>query len=864
MVAYPFASGERPICEVVSGHPGAEPDWHLAYWADKEGNQLLKFSSGEHATTFFNVGYRSYFKEALHGRTRCLALPSGEAATDGEASCSRHMGSVEVVRSDTMRAIRLVVSRPTYKNSIASEALKSEKPTGVAAIAVPMDQITDLVLPHTMTMAVVDRDGKIILHSNNDAHHGHSVFKDVGSENESELRAIFSAKIKETIDVRYLGKHTRTHIRYLPGPDWYLVLQIPKANIDGPIYHMMVFSLVGYGYYVVIFVFLLGAIVVIILKRSSDRHPLVIRPKLRLSSLYAGTGSLAWMLSFFLCVVATIPFPRHWSPIPESVMTLWLLSLTVLVAWPLFARTKSDTNRVRKLVCRWGEKISKHVLGPFILCRADRGEERESCISRDYFIWCWGFMGVLVFAPATLVFSSTFDLVAQNVVQIEQLHYASALEYQLEEIPDRDNDTSGAGGRMDTKGIPTIFADNSQLVDFEDGADGDMPTLESLHRSPRKLLEFTLAWFCPKNNFGFNDTLRYKTGGRRDRAQRGKSGESVDDGKFVSWGWDSRASTLNLVLSTVPGEQLTTIARAPYLKSKVPALYETLITEKVLRWVFLFLVTVLITILVAGIAYRSIYRLFSMKFLSEYYSDKELKRIVEASSSNRILISHGTEALARALNALGTVVDIDPLNVNDRIQLERQSSNPKRRLIVICRVNPIYATEGETRDRWAKILGEFTFLEASPPNLLENGRAPNEAKMLHIWQSFNEHEKKLIGKMAYDALPLPHPAVGGTLRSLVAKGVLLSNTLDFFHTEFKNLVRLKTTQEDLKEWEAHSEESTWNVIKAPLTTAVIMFFAALSVGFGSPELTATGAVAPTVALAMPVIIKALTSLSQKS
>ena len=156
-----FDADERPwlVCERTSfALPGfARDEWSMLFLMNDLGYQQAKLSPRETASTPVTLASREYFRKSMDGETACLGV---------KGSCDVE-GVPELVRSVTSGKIVLVVAQRVRTNSAA---------LGVAALETPLREFENLVLPLGMQIAVVNREGRIMAHSNNDAHHGQSIF----------------------------------------------------------------------------------------------------------------------------------------------------------------------------------------------------------------------------------------------------------------------------------------------------------------------------------------------------------------------------------------------------------------------------------------------------------------------------------------------------------------------------------------------------------------------------------------------------------------------------------------------------------------------------------------------------------------
>src|SRR5207237_2375280 len=88
------------------------------------------------------------------------------------SSVGHGRGVAAVLRSATSGAIVLVAAEPAI---VGSGAPESEQPPGVVAAEISLTRFEKAIRPMRFQLAVVDRDGKILIHSDNETHQGQSI-----------------------------------------------------------------------------------------------------------------------------------------------------------------------------------------------------------------------------------------------------------------------------------------------------------------------------------------------------------------------------------------------------------------------------------------------------------------------------------------------------------------------------------------------------------------------------------------------------------------------------------------------------------------------------------------------------------------
>ena len=219
--------GTGPRAPVYELTECPQPDGvNLAFWANASGYEQIKEVPGPHATNPISVDRRAYFRRALAGEKMGR---SGDE-TSWCPDCSSCVE--EVVRSATSGQLVLVVARPTYAGRTEVDARDGDRtrPTGVAAVEMKLRVFEEPVFPLGFQAAIVDRDGQVMIHSNNEAHQGQNIFDDI--RDPSALRAAMVPGAPAGIDLFYLGVSSRARVAHLNGVDWYVVTMARTDLVD--------------------------------------------------------------------------------------------------------------------------------------------------------------------------------------------------------------------------------------------------------------------------------------------------------------------------------------------------------------------------------------------------------------------------------------------------------------------------------------------------------------------------------------------------------------------------------------------------------------------------------------------------------
>ena len=752
------------------------------------------------------------------------------------------------------------------------------RPYGVISITSETDRITDTALPRATTMTVVDADGKVLLHSGNKDKHEQSVFEDLRSFDVRELKAVFKARIDELLNVTYMGVPVRMHVRYLPGPNWYLLTYAPKALIDVPVFDMMVLSIVGEAFFFLV-AFIAAVMGLVLFALFLSKPTLTWRPRGTDSHLYAGVGVISLILSIILCIVAVVcPALSH---LHLLVIALLLLGFA---AWPFYAGgttapRRAVFRRLKGFVCRIIEGIGEPV-EQLLTRKRPLPEETDrrsrGPVARTYFLWCWGLCGVLVFAPVIILFSGAYRLVTQMTVKGEQCHYARQFEIQ-------DGRSEPMMETRDTL-LGEKFPIPLDAVKLENTADNDYPAAFE-QESDLSPLSWALKLLAPLGSALLSEGFLFKSGAldtgsavdSRGVAQKfGRPSDTTAGAPTPPYRtWHAQGNKLALDLNDIPlSSSAPGGGRLLRLTSVLPSLFSAMD-----HGIGLLLVIAggLLTLVVMVFAYRSVKRFFFLDLLGEYLPAPgavpplaQLRNAIEQPAAGDgpkrdILINvsrRDLDNLAENGVDISVVTVLESLSAVERYTVQR-AIETKKDVILATMTDPLILESTDEREAWARVLAVFRFhrLPAGSPA----ATAPlSDANIIATWADCTAEEKRILGQMTLDAIPVPHPGVTNTLRRLVDSAMLSPSTLDFAHPRIKAYVGTQVSAEQIAAWERAKATNTWDIIKAPLTTAVLLFFVVLGFVIGGPELAVTGVVAPTVAAGLPTVIEMLGHILNKN
>jgi hypothetical protein len=220
------------------------------------------------------------------------------------------------------------------------------------------------------------------------------------------------------------------------------------------------------------------------------------------------------------------------------------------------------------------------------------------------------------------------------------------------------------------------------------------------------------------------------------------------------------------------------------------------------------------------------------------------------------LITYATRELERKIGATRKIRQNDLIWVEAAdigTMIREIEFTEGRHILVLCPDDPLQSGLHASRLLWARHLEGFRIKKwkSQQKDLLSS-----KAHLIRLWADIDNEDKDMLKHIAADSFGVPHPEVYDTMEKLARRGLLSTQTLTFAQLELRKFVRSQITTADFLAWKSESNYSTWDAIKTPLTTAVVMLCAALGISVLEPE-TASEAITPTLAAGLPAMLKAL-------
>ena len=184
------------------------PYFDMLIWADKAGNQEIKWSVHKTPTPDKNLCGYAFFQGPLHQQ---LWSFSGQGA-DGP-----RFRVDPLLSPNTGQYIGIVAQ------AVAPEQAAG-RPLSVATVATPLLSLVNPILPPEYGFAIVDPSGLVLFHSQSQKDGNENLF--YASEDNPALRALVSSRNSGSLVLYYLGVKHRAHVGPMTGLDdcpWALV-----------------------------------------------------------------------------------------------------------------------------------------------------------------------------------------------------------------------------------------------------------------------------------------------------------------------------------------------------------------------------------------------------------------------------------------------------------------------------------------------------------------------------------------------------------------------------------------------------------------------------------------------------------------
>lgn len=805
--------------------PDAGIDWQQFIYMNQQGFHLAKFSPEVHAPAPVDSSNRAGFRRALARKLGCLRQPTmnGEPDNAGDSNCEDLSAAVDVVRTATSGDVTFVVARPAPPNA--------EEPAGVTALATNVTPLTNLPLPRGIALAVVDSEGKVLLHSDNDAQHGHSIFDDV--DDALALRALLNSRATRELDLRYQGEPVRFAISYLPGPDWHVITVGSRNLADVAITDTVLITLAGMACCLLAEFLLVGAYLWHQVRNRRRRKDHVsctwFRPHAHLASQYARTT--LWVL-----VIATLGcFSLCVSGLPLIATLIILLAACGVGLWLPHATSKDDKQTPAR---KPGDKqtlVSRWLAWPAFT---------NVKLSTSYCAWLFSLTVAGIVIPASIWFTAAYDHVSESIIRADQAFYAQARR----DDPDHDCSTT-FGTKRNCDPTRGTYAGAVSL-------EGQQAHLRAHHTTPATT-PFCLSSIlqCVVRHLPTLGSAQFCEGRLHEASLTGDINHERE--------WVREQDRLEMFLHE--GTKLH------FVSSQIPSLFR--LEGRGWTWFFLILAALVAAVFGVSLSQASLKRQLFLPLLVRLQTPPTI-----AANDRRLLLrgipseEAASKLGATPLEDISLPSDVKKVFVrdlsatlNDAVQRSRLEALIRGRARIVAfsprpllEVRALHDNE-ELRREWVELLKGFR--EAAAPVRKDPGldpdAVPSKAYMHWLWQSLPDSQRRVLGQLTTQGFVTPDLENEEVVDYLVRRGILSQDTLAVCNRHFAEFVQSQVSDDDMSKWEGTGGQ--WERLRHPLWTAVVALIGTTAVS--APELAMTGAVAPAVAVGLPAILRILTSLA---
>ncbi|HKV42255.1 MAG TPA: cache domain-containing protein, partial [Blastocatellia bacterium] len=319
------------------------PYFDTAFWADSEGWQRIKVTTDSYISPFVRVNNRPYFQNALQGKLWRVSTADSAFFPD----------SVSAVNSGKNLA---VISTPLY--------YPNPDANWVGVISTRLLSLTDTVFPDGFGFCVINKDGDVLFHSDENRDLEENVFDEC--DQGASLRAAVNDGAATYINTRYTGKPHRMYVRPIAGLPWSLIVFRDKDILASANLEMLTVS----GTLLLIYSILLGTFLYIACPLHSKKRSAWIWPYRRQPQKYAAMAAvfLAFDVLLYLVIINGsgwfLILPAFLIPLVGVAASYLILSKNWLA--PVFTRVDSK-GRLRKLSMLFDYRTGYALSGALLL-----------------------------------------------------------------------------------------------------------------------------------------------------------------------------------------------------------------------------------------------------------------------------------------------------------------------------------------------------------------------------------------------------------------------------------------------------------------------------------------------------------------
>ena len=296
---------------LTEDNPKHYPYFMSAFWADRLGNQRVKWTIRQNLTNNVSVAEREYFYKLLR-QNQPYKLWGHEFYL--QPITSRTTGLSEVIIS---KAIVPYSNNQTWISAMGTRLLSLMQP----------------VVPSGFGYAIIDDAGKVLFHSEEKQHLGENFFEE--SDNNQALRAAVLGRSKQSLSSSYLGKGHSMYVRPIGQFGWTVVVFRNKDYLRTTFSEILTLCLVLFFSYLLAMVILILAVYLV--NRTSRDRATWLWPAPDKTRIYTSL-----MLVNVLLTVASVAAVRWLPPLWKIVLPVGIAFAAVLLFVWILKGTKES------------------------------------------------------------------------------------------------------------------------------------------------------------------------------------------------------------------------------------------------------------------------------------------------------------------------------------------------------------------------------------------------------------------------------------------------------------------------------------------------------------------------------------------
>jgi len=203
---------ERCDDPVLAGLRTIYPFFHMVMWSDRDAQQVEKWSVDDTATPLRKYPDTSSYQDIKEGRLRELDIPNAEKA---------HV-SFQLRFSASTGRLLPVISMPIERSSPGNEEGTLKELVGIGTMFPDMSSLLNPTLPQGFGFAIIERDGKVVSHSDS----WRSLYENLFEECDCEklVRSAIESRGAKLLSGSYHGRAQNFFVHPIEDSPWTLIV----------------------------------------------------------------------------------------------------------------------------------------------------------------------------------------------------------------------------------------------------------------------------------------------------------------------------------------------------------------------------------------------------------------------------------------------------------------------------------------------------------------------------------------------------------------------------------------------------------------------------------------------------------------